>query len=441
MSSQPTVAVALSVRDGADYLADAIESVLAQEGVDLELRIYDNLSTDASYAIARSFADDRRVTVVRGPEDYGFCGSMNRALSETDAELFVPWSADDVMLPGNLARKAEAIRATAAAWSFGPMNVIGPDGRLLFVQEPYLGAEAARIEPPTVFARFIPENKLPASGPVIRTDVLRAAGGFDSRVPKCPDWKLWLELGLRHAAAWLPEPLFSYRWHDASGTNEAWAAGTFARDLPPTLRHVFAAADVPAEIARHRDEAYVLLCAHLAKEMRERGAVRVGDTTYSSVTVAADALLRVEQPGTAWEYLRAEAGRAGLHPPTGDLIAAPAPSHEQISSTLGAMRRLHDRDIARSLVLTANEAVAEHLAPLVERYLASEGDLDLTLVIAPALADVLRPGMLLVAPHGAATIAEAETCGVPALAVDVPDPLARPRVAERWELPALEPAA
>jgi hypothetical protein len=105
------------------------------------------------------------------------------------------------------------------------------------------------------------------------------------------------------------------------------------------------------------------------------------------------------------------------------------------------MRRLHDRDIARSLVLTANEAVAEHLAPLVERYLASEGDLDLTLVIAPALADVLRPGMLLVAPHGAATIAEAETCGVPALAVDVPDPLARPRVAERWELPALEPAA
>src|SRR5204862_1799918 len=99
---------------------------------------------------------------------------------------------------------------------------------------------------------------------------------------------------------------------------------------------------------------------------------------YSSVTVAADALLRVEQPGTAWEYLRAEAGRAGLHPPTGDLIAAPAPNHEQISSTLGAMRRLHDRDIARSLVHTAHEAVAEHRAPPVARYLAPAGDRDRT---------------------------------------------------------------
>ena len=89
------------------------------------------------------------------------------------------------------------------------MHVIGPDGGLLFTQEPYLGAETCRIPVPTVFQRFIPENKLPASGPVLRTDVLRAAGGFDTRVPKCPDWKLWLELGLRYDAAWVAEPLFS----------------------------------------------------------------------------------------------------------------------------------------------------------------------------------------------------------------------------------------
>lgn len=441
MSGRPAVAVALSVRNGADYLADAIASVLAQEGVDLELRVYDNLSTDASHEIAQSFTGDRRVTVVRGPEDYGFCGSMNRALSETEAELFAPWSADDLMLPGNLARKAEAIRTTGAAWSFGPMHVIGPDGGLLFVQEPYLGPDAARIEPPTVFARFIPENKLPASGPVIRTDVLRAAGGFDSRVPRCPDWKLWLELGLRHAAAWVPEPLFSYRWHDASGTTEAWTDGTFARDLPPTLRHVFAAADVPAEIARHRDDAYVLLCAHLARQMRERGAVRVGAAGYSSVTVAADALLRVERPGTAWECLQAESRAAGLQPPSGDLIAAPAPSRGEISSTLAAMRRLHDRGVARSLALTANEGDAAQLVPIVERCLADEGDLDLTLVLAPDPADVLRPGMLLIAEHGSNSVATAETCGVPALTLCVPDPLARARAADRWELPALEAAA
>lgn len=437
MSSLPTVAVALSVKDGEPYLGAAIESILAQEGVGLELLVYDNLSNDDSYAVARSYAGDGRVTVVRGPEDYAFCGSMNRALSETTAEFFAPWSADDLMLPGNLAAKAGAARALDAAWSFGPMHVIGPDGELLFTQEAYLGADACRIEPPTVFQRFIPENKLPASGPVLRTDALRAAGGFDSRIPKCPDWKLWLEFGLRHNLAWVPEPLFSYRWHDASGTNAAWATGAFARDIPPTLRHVFAGPDVPAELAEQSDHAYVLLCAYLARQMRERGSIRVTNTGYSSVTVMGDAVLRVEDPAEAWSLYRAEARAAGLEPPAAaaDVLAAPAATPAAVCDVMAAMRRLHELGLARSLALTCPEADADRITPLVEASLREDGDLDLTLVLAPALADVLASGMLLLAPHGSPGVGVAESHGVPAITIGVPDPLARPRRADAWELP------
>jgi Glycosyl transferase family 2 len=445
MSAAPTVAVALSVKDGADYLGEAIESILAQDGVRLELRIYDNLSTDDSYAIAQSYAGDGRVTVVRGPQDYAFCGSMNRALSETSAEFFAPWSADDVMLPGNLAAKARAARDLDAAWSFGPMHVIGPDGGVLFTQEPYLDPSAGRICPPTVFQRFIPENKLPASGPVLRTDALLAAGGFDARIPKCPDWKLWLEFGLRHDLAWLPEPLFSYRWHDASGTNGAWTTGAFARDLLPTLRHVFAAADVPAELAAEGDHAYVLLCAYLAGQMRERGRTRVGEMGHSSVTVMGDAVLRVAEPAEAWTQFRAEAAAAGLVPPApaADVLAAPAATRTAVFETVAAMRRLHERGVSRSLALTCPEADADRLVPLVEDSLREDGDLDLTLVLAPALTDVLAPGMLFLAPHGSAAVGVAEAQGVAAITLGVPDPLARPRRADAWELPvaAVEAAA
>jgi hypothetical protein len=48
-----TVCVALSVKNGGAYLADSIESVLAQEEVALELRIYDNGSTDGSVESVR----------------------------------------------------------------------------------------------------------------------------------------------------------------------------------------------------------------------------------------------------------------------------------------------------------------------------------------------------------------------------------------------------
>ena len=45
------VCVAISVRNGEQFIAEAIESVLDQTHTDLELRIYDNLSTDTSAQI------------------------------------------------------------------------------------------------------------------------------------------------------------------------------------------------------------------------------------------------------------------------------------------------------------------------------------------------------------------------------------------------------
>jgi hypothetical protein len=440
MSTPPTVAVALSVKNGERYLAEAIESILLQEGVRLELRIYDNLSTDGSHAIAQSFAGDGRVTVVRGPDDYDFCGSMNRAISDTEAEFFAPWSCDDVMLSGNLATKAAAARRFDAGWSFGPMHVIGPDGGLLFTQEPYLGAETCRIPVPTVFRGFIPENKLPISGPLLRTDVLRDAGGFDTRVVKCPDWKLWLELGLRYDAAWVAEPLFSYRWHDASGTNQAWANGGFARDMLPTLRHVFRSRDVPPELARQADQAYLLLCADLARQMRERGCTRVGDTHYSSVTVMGDAVRRSRDPAEAWSLYCAEARLAGLHAPSlaADVVASPASTRDEVFATVAEMRRLHEHGLARSLTLTCSEGDSDRLVPLIEDSLREEGDLDLTLVLAPGLDHVLVPGMLFLAAHRSPAVGVAEACGIPTITFGVPDPLERPRRLDRWELPAVE---
>ena len=86
-SAAPTVCVALSVRDGGVYLAEAIESVLAQEDVALELRIYDNGSTDGSFDVYARYADDPRVIVAQNPEGAHFYTSMNRALAETKATV------------------------------------------------------------------------------------------------------------------------------------------------------------------------------------------------------------------------------------------------------------------------------------------------------------------------------------------------------------------
>ena len=78
--NRPSVLVALSVKDGAPYIAEAVESVLAQRGVDLPLVVYDNGSTDGTQAIVRGLG----IEVVENPEGSNFFHSMNRA-AEHDA--------------------------------------------------------------------------------------------------------------------------------------------------------------------------------------------------------------------------------------------------------------------------------------------------------------------------------------------------------------------
>jgi glycosyltransferase involved in cell wall biosynthesis len=84
------VCVALSVKDGGPYLAESIEGVLAQEDVALELRIYDNGSTDGGLAVCERYRGDSRVSITANPPGSTFFDSMNRALAETAAPWFVP---------------------------------------------------------------------------------------------------------------------------------------------------------------------------------------------------------------------------------------------------------------------------------------------------------------------------------------------------------------
>jgi hypothetical protein len=153
--------------------------------------------------------------------------------------------------------------------------------------------------------------------------------------------------------------------------------------------------------------------------------------------VIGDAVRRSREPADAWAVFCAEAGRAGLHAPSGraDFVAAPQATREEVFATVAEMRRLQEHGLTRSLVLTCTEGESGRLVPLIEDSLREDGDLDLTLLVAPDLDRVLAPGMVFLAPHGSQAVGVAEARGVPAITMGAPDPLERPRRLDRWELP------
>jgi glycosyltransferase involved in cell wall biosynthesis len=90
--AEPRVSVMIGVYNGARYLGEAIESVLAQTHPPHELIVVDDGSDDGSGDVARSFGP--RVTCIR-QERGGMAASRNRAIAEATGDYFAFLDADD----------------------------------------------------------------------------------------------------------------------------------------------------------------------------------------------------------------------------------------------------------------------------------------------------------------------------------------------------------
>ncbi len=99
-SHTPVVSIGLPVFNGANFLSDAIESILAQDFQDFELIIADNASTDDTPKICQHYAAlDPRVRVIRHPRNIGAAKNYNYVVNCASGEFF-KWAAhDDVLGP------------------------------------------------------------------------------------------------------------------------------------------------------------------------------------------------------------------------------------------------------------------------------------------------------------------------------------------------------
>jgi glycosyltransferase involved in cell wall biosynthesis len=104
------VAIGIPVYNGADYLAAAIDSILAQSYGDFDLLISDNASTDGTEEICRDYArQDGRIRYVRQPRNLGAAANFNVLVPMSESPYF-KWAAhDDVLAPGFLAACVEAL--------------------------------------------------------------------------------------------------------------------------------------------------------------------------------------------------------------------------------------------------------------------------------------------------------------------------------------------
>ncbi|TGD82229.1 glycosyltransferase family 2 protein [Hymenobacter wooponensis] len=213
----PTVSVILPVYNQEPYLAETIESVLAQSFTDFELLILDDGSKDGSADIIRRYAArDPRIRAFFGP-NAGKCEATNKLVAQAQAHWCAFLDADDVMLPERLARQLAFHQENpAVAASSCHCTYIDSTGNYLGVQR-YLGLRTVEeCQQALANNEFV---KCAFTGFLTFKQAFIEAGGLRNESWPCDDFDFFnrlIEKG--HPLVIIQEILMNYRVHPSSIT-------------------------------------------------------------------------------------------------------------------------------------------------------------------------------------------------------------------------------
>ena len=215
--STPTVSVVMPVFNGAAYLGQAIDSVLAQTFTDFELLVVDDGSTDSSAVLAAAYGDPR-LRLVKNEGNQGLPFSRNRGVELARGEYIAFLDSDDVALPSRLTQQLEYLRANPAVAGVGAnAQPINADGTVRGADWACPG-DAAACKAHLLFGAYINTSTF-----TVRRQVLLDCR-FDPERALCEDYDLYIRLTEHHQLLNLPLRLIQCRVHAASVTHTRLAA-------------------------------------------------------------------------------------------------------------------------------------------------------------------------------------------------------------------------
>lgn len=207
----PKVSIGLPVRDGEEFLDEAISSIRKQTFEDFELIICDNASTDRTAEICRAHAaSDQRIRYVRNDENIG--GSANFEMAfELSRGVYFKWAAhDDVCGPTLIERCVAALDADSSVSMCSSYTAqIDARGRIRHTWPPRPDLSSPR--PSRRFREVSREIETYPLWGLARSEMLRGTR-LIARYPGS-DRALLGELALMGPIVEIPEVLFFHRDH------------------------------------------------------------------------------------------------------------------------------------------------------------------------------------------------------------------------------------
>ena len=209
MNTAPKISLIMSVYNGEDYLAEAIESVLNQTFKDFELIVINDCSTDSTVEILNRFAElDKRVKVHNNEVNLRLPSSLNKAISYAQGKYIERMDADDICLPERLEKQ----------YNFMENNpgVALSSCRFMTLKNGLIssGGCGGKSDNESIKALLLVTNPILHPGIIAKADAIRSLC-YDKNFTCTEDMELWTRFVMAgYDIEIMPEYLMIYRLHD-----------------------------------------------------------------------------------------------------------------------------------------------------------------------------------------------------------------------------------
>lgn len=205
----PQVSVFMAAYNAADYIKQAIQSVLNQTFNDFELIIVNDGSTDNTVDIIKSF-DDKRIILVNNDQNKGLVYTRNLALKYATGKYLAIHDSDDISIPTRLEIQVNKLENEPNLAVIGSRALIIDKNGILTGEKLDVINGSDYIKSILFF-----ENTFVHSSIMMRTSVFKEVNGYET-YPGAEDYDIFLRISLLYPLDNLEEYLVQYRIHSTN---------------------------------------------------------------------------------------------------------------------------------------------------------------------------------------------------------------------------------
>lgn len=195
----------MAAYNAADYISEAISSILQQTMEDYELLIVNDGSTDQTVEVVQSFVDPR-IRLIHNDKNMGLVFTRNRALEEARGEFIAVLDSDDIAVPERLGLQYEFMRQNpAVGLSSGHAALIDESGQTTGDQ--FVVPTGNNINKEVFFG-----NPFINPAAIFKTEILKELKGYRDFAP-AEDFDFFLRVSEKYPVGNIDHLLVQYRVH------------------------------------------------------------------------------------------------------------------------------------------------------------------------------------------------------------------------------------